>query len=122
MINIACGLDSSAVIVQSLPDKPKRAKKKRIVTMQELSNMSETQIAAENEALLNANKEEQENKRVAMDMRFRNKLSQMIYGVPAAEKPAEKPVENPVETQVEKQTEEQKTSESGETKTPVQKQ
>ena len=58
VINIACGLDSSAVIVQSLPDKPKRTKNKRVVTMQELSNMSEAQIAAENEALVNAAKEE----------------------------------------------------------------
>jgi len=48
--------------------------------------MSEAQIAAENEALLNANKqketEEQASKRQPMDMRFRNKLSQMIYGSP----------------------------------------
>ena len=56
MVNIACGLDSSAVIVQSLPDRPKKKKNKRIVTLKELASMSEAQIAAENEARLNANK------------------------------------------------------------------
>jgi hypothetical protein len=56
--------------------------------------MSEAQIAAENEALMNANKEketaEQASKRLSMDMRFRNKLSQMIYGSPPEKKTEEK--------------------------------
>lgn len=58
--------------------------------------MSEAQIAAENEALLNANKqketEEQASKRQPMDMRFRNKLSQMIYGSPPEKEAEEKKV------------------------------
>lgn len=54
VVNISCHLDSSAVIVQSLPDKPKRKKNKRVVTLRELSSMSEAQIASENEAKFDA--------------------------------------------------------------------
>ena len=48
VINIACGLDSPAVIVETLPDRPKKKKNKRVVTMQELASLSEAQIEAEN--------------------------------------------------------------------------
>lgn len=44
VINVACGIDSSAVIVQSLPDRPKKKKNKRMVTLQELRQSSEMQI------------------------------------------------------------------------------
>ncbi len=41
VLNVVCGLDSSAVIVQSLPDRKKKKKNKRMVTLQELQSMSE---------------------------------------------------------------------------------
>jgi len=47
--------------------------------------MSEAQIEAENQARVNKQKEEEKKKeensfRTPMDMRFRSKFSQMIYG------------------------------------------
>ena len=83
MINVCCDLDSSAVIVETLPDLPKKKKNKRVVTLQELSNLSTAQIEAENTARVEAAKEKAEKEkqtRLPMDMRFRNKLSQMVYG------------------------------------------
>ncbi len=83
VINIACDLDSSAVIVETLPDLPKKPKKKRVVTLQELANLSDATIAAENSAKLEAAKakdQKEKETRLPMDMRFRNKLSSVFYG------------------------------------------
>ena len=41
VVNLSCDLDSSAVIVQSLPDQKKKKKNKRVVSLKELSSMSE---------------------------------------------------------------------------------
>ena len=41
VINISCGQESSAVIVESLPDRPKKKKNKRVMTMADLANLSE---------------------------------------------------------------------------------
>ena len=57
-----------------------------MVTLQELQSMSEAQIEAENKARVDKQKEEEKKKqegsgfRTPMDMRFRSKLSQMVYG------------------------------------------
>lgn len=70
VVNLACGLDSAAVVVQTLPDRPKKKKNKRVLTLQQIQSMSEAQIKAENEARLNANKKkeaEEEELRKPMD-------------------------------------------------------
>ena len=36
VLNICCGLDSTAVIVQSLPDRQKKEKNKRVITLDEM--------------------------------------------------------------------------------------
>mmetsp|Transcript_39668 Transcript_39668/g.51983 ORF Transcript_39668/g.51983 Transcript_39668/m.51983 type:complete len:171 (+) Transcript_39668:629-1141(+) len=79
VISLACGYDSSAVIVETLPDRKKSSKKKkREMTLAELNRITEAQIEAENQAKV-AKAKEEEQKRVPMDMRFRSKLSSMFY-------------------------------------------
>jgi len=84
------------VIVETLPDLPKKPKKKRVVTLQELANLSDATIAAENNAKLEAAKEKDKKEketRLPMDMRFRNKLSSVFYGTKEEEKKAETDVD-----------------------------
>ena len=87
VIGLAAGLDSSAVIVQSLPDRVKKNKyPKRVMSLQELQEKSAKAIEDENMAKLDIHKKhdkklkEESGTRVPMDMRFRNKLSSFIYG------------------------------------------
>lgn len=51
VLNICAGIDSSAVIVESLPQaKKKKKRQKRMITLAELREYSEDRIRAENEA------------------------------------------------------------------------
>lgn len=80
VINLVCGYDSSAVIVETLPQRKKSNKKeKRELSLSEVDRMSEAQIEMENKARVEKAKAE-EQKRVPMEMRFRNRMSQMLYG------------------------------------------
>ena len=87
VISLVCGYDSSAVIVETLPERKKnKNKKKRVMTLAELNAISDAQIEMENKARVEKAKAE-EQKRVPMDMRFRNKLADMIYGGDSSDQP-----------------------------------
>jgi len=92
--NVVCGLNSSAVIVEALPPRPKKKKyQKRVLTLDDIRSMSEDRIKQENEAKLAAAKrkaaddEEKEKeeiaalqRRVPMQERFRKKWHQLTFG------------------------------------------
>jgi hypothetical protein len=63
VFNIACGVDSAAAIVESLPPRKKNPnrKKKRVITMQEARENSDEAIKAKNmERMEQAKKADQE--------------------------------------------------------------
>lgn len=86
--NIAAGVDSAAVIVESLPPRKKNPdrKKKRSMSMAEINAINDEQIKAQNEAkMFNKQREEkaqeeEAQKRVPLDQRFRNKIHSKLYG------------------------------------------
>jgi organic radical activating enzyme len=85
--NISAGVDSAAVIVESLPPrKKKKNKNKRSISLEEVNRITEDSIKQLNEQrMFNVQRkekaeEESENKRVPLDQRFRNQLHKMAYG------------------------------------------
>lgn len=82
VLNVVCGINSSAVICAHKPPKSKPKKKqKRVVTMDQISQ-SINQIHQEAEARMQAQarKESQEAKRTPITERLRAKLHERVYG------------------------------------------
>ena len=52
VMSIVCGHDSSAVIVESLGERKKKKKPKRVISLAEIASINEAQIVAENQAKL----------------------------------------------------------------------
>lgn len=86
--NVACGVDSAAVIVESLPPRKKNPdrKKKRTMSLEEVHSISDEAIKKQNEnRMFNQQreekaKEEEAQKRVPLDQRFRTQLHKKLYG------------------------------------------
>ena len=97
---MVCGLNSSAVIVESLPAKKKKKKsQKRVLTIEEIQSMSMDRIKMENEARMakakakdksDREKEREEieklQRRIPLQDRFRKKWHEMTFGYKEKEK------------------------------------
>lgn len=86
--NIHAGVDSAAVIVESLPQRKKNPdrKRKRSLSLADAQRISDDQIKADNEnRMFNQQRqekavEEEQQRRVPLSERFRTQMSNLAYG------------------------------------------